>query len=1279
MRFTEDGPAIPDELLIALDEGRVMLFCGAGVSKARAKMPSFWELAQSVADVLGVPDEHPIRKIIGEASETEKRWGTAGLVSADRIFGLLERDFPLDEIEAAVASSLNPKEDVDLSAHQLLLKLARTPDGRTYLVTTNFDRLFDVCDPSLHVWSHPRLPDFSRDEAMDGIVYLHGCVNHDYSGSEGNGLILSTSGFGRAYLAEGWATEFFRQVIDKYVVLFVGYSADDPPVQYLLEGLRRGGNLQHSLYVFQAGEKEEDIAKWHQKGITSIPYDDGDDHQPLWRTLEAWAGRTASPDEWFQSVVNMAGRGPRELRPFERGQVAHVVSTLPGARMFAAADPLPPAEWLCVFDPGRRYATSGNLHEIDDWSTWVHVDPFDYYGLDSDVAPDRCDPTDRPAQRKAPVTAWDAFAWTESERTHIQIEGLPMLRGYHAGNIPCLPPRLSELAKWIGKTADQPASVWWAAQQDTLHPEIQQRIRWQLCYSPRKAAPVILKNWELVLRAYKEGYREFSMGKLELARRVERYGWDEDLLMAYSELTRPYLKSGLTMWPTPLPPNESDDARLSDFIGWSVEYPHLTQEPVVPEEWLAPLIKKERENLEHGVWLETQIEGYGLDYISSLVPGQTVSDRSMSAVGGFSTVLWRFCNLFTRLVTLDWAAALREMVAWPSGNSVFVRLRIWACSIDGFLEGEAVAETIENLDDDMFWDSHSENDLLSVLAARWDELPVHTREQVEKRLLAGRDKYVNEDADEYRTEKAESSLTRIVWLTGKGCVFSADMPARIEYLKKLAPSWKPEFAESAADSGGGRAGWRRTETDDTALRGKPLSSLIAEAESVMREQRNPFVEKNPFKGLCVKRPIRAFSALRVAAANGEFPLWAWNEFLQDECRQKDRMKFIALIAERFISFPNAGLKKLLRPVARWTEKNVRKLVDVSPAFFERLVGKLIEVLAGCEAESKQENRSRNRLVIYATGAPAGMIAGAIMDDTRVANMRAGQGFPTEWLEHAENLLALQDGIRKHAVVIFARDLYWLYTVDPEWTETHILKILDGSGREVRDAFWAGFLWSGKCCRSLFLRLKNEILGLVGRQEPVGCEHAEAVAGKLLQAWTDYYINSGGCLLTNSEMRTVLLQASEDIRLAVLRILMRGASQKQEGEDDNLPWGQILPDFLGKAWPKQNSVRTPKASCLLCELAFSQEEHFQPIAEAVLPLLTVADATHVSIPELADLEHSSMRQFPDLTLALLYAILPPNTRNWPYGIVQLLDELVKADNSLASDNRMLELRRRWNSL
>ena len=139
MRFLEDGPDIPDELLLARDQGRVVFFCGAGVSRAKAELPDFFGLAESVLTSLGVQKDNAAAKILNEAREIEGRTGVPGLISADRVFGLLERDFVVRDIESAVAQALRPRVKPDLSAHSLLVDLATTEQGNVRIVTTNFD------------------------------------------------------------------------------------------------------------------------------------------------------------------------------------------------------------------------------------------------------------------------------------------------------------------------------------------------------------------------------------------------------------------------------------------------------------------------------------------------------------------------------------------------------------------------------------------------------------------------------------------------------------------------------------------------------------------------------------------------------------------------------------------------------------------------------------------------------------------------------------------------------------------------------------------------------------------------------------------------------------------------------------------------------------------------------------------------------------------------------------------------------------------------------------
>jgi hypothetical protein len=390
LRFLADGPSIPDELLVARDEGRVVFFCGAGVSRARVGLPDFLGLTKDVADKLAISADSPTRKLIQAIEEFPPITGVGSLISADRVFGLIEREFLSSDIYAAIASALKPPISPDLSAHQTLLELARGPDGKIRLITTNFDLLFERCDPTLVRSCPPKLPNPLREDEFFGVVHLHGHVTDDYAGASGDGLIISSAEFGRAYLSERWATDFIRTVLERYVVVFVGYAADDPPMQYLLEALNRTAGSLSGVYAFQSGSKEDAEARWVQKGVRPIAYDAEANHDALWKTLDAWAVRARNPDEWYKRVIEAAKDGPEGLEPYQRGQIAHIVSTLEGARRFSSASNPPPATWLCSFDPSVRFAIPSRRRTVVELGPYF--DPFDAFGLDSDPVPKKFDP-----------------------------------------------------------------------------------------------------------------------------------------------------------------------------------------------------------------------------------------------------------------------------------------------------------------------------------------------------------------------------------------------------------------------------------------------------------------------------------------------------------------------------------------------------------------------------------------------------------------------------------------------------------------------------------------------------------------------------------------------------------------------------------------------------------------------------------------------------------------------------------------------------------------------
>ena len=467
------------------------------MSTAKARLPGFLGLADKVLNQLKALPDSPARqlmKVVGELQE-HKIPGVGGIVAADRIFGLLEREFDLKDIEGAVGGALKPQLDASLDAHRILLALSKGPSGKPRLVTTNFDLLFEAADPSSRRWTPSQLPDFRRHADFEGIVHLHGMLDPDYREAVGGRLVLSSAEFGRAYLAESWATEFIRAAIERYRIVFVGYTADDPPVQYLLEALNRGKPVgRQELYAFQGGDAGEAAALWKQKGVSAIAYSPTNEHAELWETLGSWAERARNPERWRNQLLKKAARGPAELMLHERGQVAHLAATTEGARAIAAAKRPLPSEWLCVFDPAVRFGTLGYLSG--------DVDSFTLYGIDSDPIPIK-EREGKP--REIPNDAVGVLAPLPLDGDFHYIVGLG---GTRANQVADIPPRLDLLAQWFARVCGEPHAMWWAAGTSGLHPEVLRNVGFALDDRDSKLKPLARRVWR-----YLFGSRELATEK----------------------------------------------------------------------------------------------------------------------------------------------------------------------------------------------------------------------------------------------------------------------------------------------------------------------------------------------------------------------------------------------------------------------------------------------------------------------------------------------------------------------------------------------------------------------------------------------------------------------------------------------------------------------------------------------------------------------------------------------------------------------------------------------
>jgi hypothetical protein len=1139
LRFIANGPDIPDKLLQARDEGRVVFFCGAGVSIAKANLPDFFELTDKVITKLRVSADSPAVKLAKVAKKIDKAVGMPGIVSADRIFSLLEREFRPEDIESEVVSALKPKRKCDLSVHRTLIDLATTKTGSVRsvrIVTTNFDRLFNQCNSELEYWLSPRLPDPSHKSGIDGIIYLHGRASKDYKSAEGDGFVLSSSDFGKAYLLNGWATQFFRSVLERYVVAFVGYSADDPPVHYLLEALRKESGKLDRVYAFQAGNSQDAVALWKHKGIEAIPYDQANKHAALWETLEAWAVRARDPDVWTKGVIDLALNGPEHLLPHERGQVAHIVSTSDGMRKFSESEPPPPADWLCVFDPHRRYAKP-------DYQTrrfgglGPYVNPFDSYGLDSDVTPPRIAPDDRNAKREVPSGAWDAFALNALDRKSLEDDNLSSLKGHWATNSPRLTGRIGMLGNWIARVSNQPTALWWAAHQITLHGDIKDQIRWQLERPEHESTPEIRKAWRFLFEASFGKSDGFDSRWYGLEAQIKKDGWDSATVRQFAEISRPYLESGPDFWNELMPPNNAE-LKVHDLYRREVKYPDRHQRPAVPDDWVGAVTRALRQNLEIALALETEIDGFGLTTISPICREDDADKSGIVQPVGLSMHVIEFTANFERLIRLDAEKARREFAAWPiDDDTIFARLRIWASGFMEIVPSEQFESIIASISDKAFWDARHQRDLLFVLKRRWRDIPEQSRTSLEGRILGGPSKYTNETDAQFEKRSALNVLNMVHWLFGQGCALSVDPNDLKKRLGPKVPEWQENDAANTAESLESRCGFVRTETEHSNLLNVGPASILSVAQEKSGLGEEAFVEKDPFAGLVASRPALAFSALVHASKRFEYPKWAWETFLYSEARKNDRQRLVVAVAHRLAKIPTQELAGIIYAATSWLSKAAKTLATNDQSAFDCIIRRFVEVLRAQTGEGKSALIRGSRDPDWATeaiNAPVGKIVDALFDDPRIKELKKDDGLPGGWSDHVQGLLSLDRDMRRHALVLMFSRIGRFDCVDTDWTADHLLSALEDVDELDSDAAWAGFLWRAQMPPAkLFARLKPGLIKLAKSRLSSSRKYANVFADLILLAWGDFAPGTKNQGITDEELRSLLTEATDVFRSAVL--------------------------------------------------------------------------------------------------------------------------------------------------
>ena len=302
--------AIPERLLLAHARGEVLFIAGAGIS--RPILPDFSELVLDVYKVL----DPAVHTVIAEVPpDAHNKWDAnlSGLTEGqsaevkrfvnrdyDVVLGLLERRMDgnphaKSKVREEVRKSLQVSGLKAAAIHHALIGLSDR-GAAVAIATTNFDRLLEDASRRMRrpieTYSLGSIPRPSRREDFTGVLHIHGALNQDPKKS--SDLILTDQDFGEFYLRRRVVPDFIYDAARLFHIVLVGYSANDPPMRYLLNAVAADGARFDDLkerFTFVGGKVPADnveMEDWRGRGITPIPYDDANSHQMLLDTLNKW-------------------------------------------------------------------------------------------------------------------------------------------------------------------------------------------------------------------------------------------------------------------------------------------------------------------------------------------------------------------------------------------------------------------------------------------------------------------------------------------------------------------------------------------------------------------------------------------------------------------------------------------------------------------------------------------------------------------------------------------------------------------------------------------------------------------------------------------------------------------------------------------------------------------------------------------------------------------------------------------------------------------------------
>lgn len=1221
MLFGEDGPDIPLSLLRAQRAGNLLFIVGAGISKA-AGLPLFGELADLVYGRLGQAIPGSPGSLANRA-EIEAR--SAG--QYDRLIGLLEQRLvlrgvdwhqPHNVVREAVAALVQPEPRARIAAHLDLLDLSRGTDGRPRIVTTNFDTLFE------RAWHRRTKHDISSSAGagmpavgsydFTGVLHLHGRVADSRYRLIETDLVLTSANFGEAYMRNGWASRFVYDLLRRYTLVLVGYSADDPPMRYMLEATEEGRlNFPDLKPAFAlVGDTANDAGTlreaWRGKGVQPLVYPaPKHDHDALYRTLSAWAALTRDPLAWSAGRLATVTASNREDSSAEdRAAFSYLAKEVSSVAVAAAqtADP----EWL------------EELLPIDASDSWTFI------------------------------------SWFRERLSS------PRAARYAAAAGDGLKPRIARAVDVLLRTQQHPL------------PEPFQRF-WSLyvhCYDRQPLSPYgRMRATAGITASYIRDLTKVIEPQLRIEKKVR---WDEvaetdDTILSIHDLAQFRFQAAegdwrrrLDRWPAEAEPEErlllaldrclcgalevARDAGLIEADGDLFSYDlALVHAPQADEGLVDP-------NDRHkGSWRLNQPDS---------------NNRRFAPIVRTMTGLWR------RLADHDAGRASRIAREWAERDAfIFKRLAAWTASEGDRLTGALIERYLRDTTRTRYWASDNSPEMVRFYCRGWNNLSRATRSAIEGAILAGMlpdiiQRIARSGSRAYA--RALYTARELARIRSAGGRLSPEAEQRLAKLYDTFPNLPREMPLLAhlynpSWSGSGYSADIRVldEVTDT--------QLLESTEAFENDNR---IEQGDLWVVFVRNePSRAFVALRDALRKGQFSPHRWLPLLSlyayPEAGQADQeTPPLTDVLRSIANAPEKGLVAVAHQLARIVEIHARDIEDAVLKDILELWDQMVVV-----AQAPELNESERPLSELVFSHPLGMVASSLVSMMDEMHLTPGSGLPERFAGRFELLAGLEGRAGMIARGALLQEFAFLRTIAPAWTDKKLLPGLLEQSDEAVDLMSVVARSVAPQSPALFNLLKDAIFHALEHERTDDAVH-EHLSGALIGAAFAIIGGNHEFTMSSVECRRTLTRVPNSVLArmawelgALLRDHKDAASRAEH-------WDAAIAPFLRDYWPNDVSARTTEVSENLVRLPALAGSAFERAVGTVLDLVCPIQRQELGYGLGLEDDEDFLTTFPRASLTLISSIIDRAAAP-PRDLGTVIEKLLATDPDIASEPAFWRLR------